>query len=572
MSVVRSTIEHMFEDEESSGPCAGGSPGDRSEVSRPMRELESWLDAPPAAEMFAALEQVDPAGLDARDAITYLEVLDRFTCWLQSRQSLALVAAAGDSPTVTTSKPVRGSVTVNLADVIREEVGSALRLAPGTAQTRINRARLLVGSLARTGEALAAAEISYGHAAAIADVADRLSVAGAIDQEGRAAFEQACLALEDRVLPIARRGTIGQAKAAAERALLALDAEAVKEQRKRQRSAADVQVFDDAAGMSTLWARLTTEMAHACLASINACAASPDLMAPEGSNIGARRAFALTALITGVRPTPAPGDSGADGPGDSDSRSVDGSSPMTMAVPMSMPMTTPVPMPVPLPLRASLGVHLDVTISAAALVGLSQEPAEITAAGSTVPVLVPAHAIRELAALECVDRLTWRRLVVDPKTGHLLDRGRDSCQVGKRMRDWIVTRDRTCRFPGCMRRAAKCEIDHAQPWDAGGRTVRGNLGALCKRHHLMKTHAGWSIEVSADDGSCIWVSPMGHRYPHEVESLLPELPQGTDLHQGERREWDPLDPEPPGLDLLDPDDSDEGWEREAGDDRLGPAP
>lgn len=136
-------------------------------------------------------------------------------------------------------------------------------------------------------------------------------------------------------------------------------------------------------------------------------------------------AFALTALITGVRPTPVPADSGrngsgADGSGADGCRSVDGSSPtaspVPMPAPMPGPMTTPVPMPVPvpLPLRASLGVHLDVTISAAAFVGLSQEPAEITAAGSTVPVLVPAQAIRELAALDCVDRLTWRRLVVDP--------------------------------------------------------------------------------------------------------------------------------------------------------------
>lgn len=130
-----------------------------------------------------------------------------------------------------------------------------------------------------------------------------------------------------------------------------------------------------------------------------------------------------------------------------------------------------------------------------------------------------------------------------------------------------MTRDRTCRFPGCMRRAAKCEIDHAQAWDAGGRTVRGNLGALCKRHHMMKTHAGWSIKVSAEDGSCIWVSPMGHRYAHEVESLLPDLPQGWDP-----QEWDPLGRDPFERDPLGWDPSDGDWESETGDHRLGPSP
>ncbi len=48
-----------------------------------------------------------------------------------------------------------------------------------------------------------------------------------------------------------------------------------------------------------------------------------------------------------------------------------------------------------------------------------------------------------------------------------------------------------------------------------------NLGALCRRHHQEKTHGGWTIEESANDGSCTFVSPLGRHYPHDVEPLLP---------------------------------------------------
>jgi hypothetical protein len=34
---------------------------------------------------------------------------------------------------------------------------------------------------------------------------------------------------------------------------------------------------------------------------------------------------------------------------------------------------------------------------------------------------------------------------------------------------------------------------------------------LCRRHHRMKTHGGWSLE-SNPDGSCLWKSPVGKQF------------------------------------------------------------
>ncbi len=105
-----------------------------------------------------------------------------------------------------------------------------------------------------------------------------------------------------------------------------------------------------------------------------------------------------------------------------------------------------------------------------------------------------------------------RRLVTEPFTGRLLDRGRRRYQVTGALRGFLVARDGTCRFPGCPRRAARCDIDHAHPWDDGGRTDRDNLAPLCRRHHQLKTHGGWDITQTADDGYVAWRSPHGREY------------------------------------------------------------
>ncbi|MHB1166472.1 MAG: HNH endonuclease signature motif containing protein, partial [Candidatus Nanopelagicales bacterium] len=54
--------------------------------------------------------------------------------------------------------------------------------------------------------------------------------------------------------------------------------------------------------------------------------------------------------------------------------------------------------------------------------------------------------------------------------------GRTTYRIPDPLRAFITARDGTCRFPGCRRRADRCQVDHAQPWDHGGPTSRDNLG------------------------------------------------------------------------------------------------
>ena len=89
-----------------------------------------------------------------------------------------------------------------------------------------------------------------------------------------------------------------------------------------------------------------------------------------------------------------------------------------------------------------------------------------------------------------------------------------------RQREQIILRDRTCVFPWCSQPALRCDLDHTTSFDhnaaADGRpqpgpTITSNLGALCRRHHRLKTHGRWQVSQPAS-GVFEWTSPHGHTY------------------------------------------------------------
>ena len=78
-------------------------------------------------------------------------------------------------------------------------------------------------------------------------------------------------------------------------------------------------------------------------------------------------------------------------------------------------------------------------------------------------------------------------------------RGARSYRPTAEQRRFVQVRDRTCRMPGCRRRAGRCDVDHGTPWHAGGETEVCNLACLCRRHHRIKTHTpGWQFTLLPD--------------------------------------------------------------------------
>ncbi len=97
----------------------------------------------------------------------------------------------------------------------------------------------------------------------------------------------------------------------------------------------------------------------------------------------------------------------------------------------------------------------------------------------------------------------FRRLVIDPDTGWLLDSGATTYHPGQHLARAVRKRDLTCRFPGCSTAARFCDLDHVIPFP-GGSTVLRNLASLCRRHHRLRTHGHWSLAITPE-GVCTWL-------------------------------------------------------------------
>ena len=79
--------------------------------------------------------------------------------------------------------------------------------------------------------------------------------------------------------------------------------------------------------------------------------------------------------------------------------------------------------------------------------------------------------------------------------GQPLDVGRATRVVPDGLRRAVATRDRGCAHPGCERTASWSEIHHIIPWECGGETRLDNLVMLCRLHHRLIHHPGWSVRI-----------------------------------------------------------------------------
>jgi hypothetical protein len=165
-------------------------------------------------------------------------------------------------------------------------------------------------------------------------------------------------------------------------------------------------------------------------------------------------------------------------------------------------------------------VTLEVVVDLDTLRGLADRAALVD--GEPVPGAVG----RELAAVA-----RWfRRVVVDPVGGHLLDYG-DRQYLPDPVRRFCFARDAGCREPGCTRRAVRfLELDHAEEFPHGASSA-ANCGALCRRSHARKTLGLIDITDSAADGSATITTAWGQVVHVPARSYLPRTgppPPATD--------------------------------------------
>ncbi len=112
-----------------------------------------------------------------------------------------------------------------------------------------------------------------------------------------------------------------------------------------------------------------------------------------------------------------------------------------------------------------------------------------------------------------LDRFDTRiaRVLLDEHTGVVIETSTTAYLPNRAMRRFARQRDGHCRFPGCARTATRCELDHIVPFSRGGPTAIWNLVSLCKHHHRVKHHAGWTLTMTPD-GHCTWTDPHHRQY------------------------------------------------------------
>jgi hypothetical protein len=73
------------------------------------------------------------------------------------------------------------------------------------------------------------------------------------------------------------------------------------------------------------------------------------------------------------------------------------------------------------------------------------------------------------------------------------------------IRNLVHLRDRHCRFPGCRRPAAVCEVHHIRHKAHGGTTSVKNCLLLCRYHHQIAIHRqGWTLVLNPDGTTTAW--------------------------------------------------------------------
>ena len=430
------------------------------------------LAAYPGIKTLTGLVDIDPNDLTQSARIDYLSALERQSAWLQAVMQRAIVAVAGSDPSAP-EKPWDG-----IDDAEREDVAAALRLSGSTAQMRIDVARTLVNHLPNTCSALAMGEISASHATVIAK-----ETAAAI-RDGISEF--AIYQIEERALAHAEFHTPGQVANKVRTTIAQLAPAEFEEVVDRARETRRVSCYNEADGMATVVAILPAQDAQTVMKSIEAYILKMNEIDEK------RRAAADHKRANSSNASNSSNATDAWSLLSADNKRADAlTAILSQALASNVDEVRPHRRP----------VTVNVTIDLPTLLGLAENPGQLSGYGA-----IPASVARELAS-----DATWKRFITDPQTGNLLDYGREKYEPPQALVDFLLARDRTCRFPGCRQPASRADIDHAQSWESGGETKLENLGLLCRRHHRLKTHGRWAL-VSNSDGSCEWTSPVGKSY------------------------------------------------------------
>ncbi|GLI26746.1 hypothetical protein ARHIZOSPH14_09880 [Agromyces rhizosphaerae] len=402
---------------------------------------------------------------------------------------------------------------------VTAEVACATRSAEGAVSRWLADASRLADGADATLAAAESGRITFTHARTIADEVSSLP------SEAHSAYEAA-------VLPMAEQTTPAQFRRRARRMREQMHPDSVEARVAAAAAERHVRITPERDGMAWLGAYLPAVRAASIDAQLDDLAGELGSAEGEQRTMAQLRADVFADLLTGGSSCgsvgPAAGDAvdaGREGVGDGVERGLIGRSSVAACESGDARDTSGSARP----RRRGIRPTVTVTVPVMALLGHGDEPAELEGYGP-----IPVDVARELAGAAP----SWKRLLTHPEAGTVLSVGRESYTVPPDLRAWLRVRDGTCRFPGCTRAAARCEVDHTVDWAAGGETRHDNLAHLCARHHHLKHEGGWRVQP-APGGVLHWRSPTGREYSTEPERRI-----GTGAPDGGRGSPAPPDPPP----------------------------
>ena len=455
--------------------------------------IHQILNSEPCAQYIVELIAIESKYLSKTSRYEHMQAMEKLRSFFDYYCQISTAAAVG------VSEEGPEDFFDGLEQAEREDVAAKLRISPATAQRKIDTARTLTTFLPLTSEALATGSISASHANAIVQETAAIIERGAdplIIQE-----------METKAISYAEFHTPNQVGRKLKTLIANLDPASFEEISSIEREKRSVQMFPSDHGMATIVALLPAIEAQSIMNLINDCARraqksdyliarsaveSSKLMQSEVGKdsfltIDAYRADAFITLMLAQ--------TSQDLTISSNSDQIDSGLTSEQTSGLTSGQTSK---PI---LSHRRPITIQLTMDLATMFGLQNNPAHLNGYGP-----IPASIARELAM-----DAKWQKFITDPLTGVLLDYGRQFYVPPQALQDFIIARDRHCRFPGCAQPAHRTDIDHAIPWEEGGKTSPENLGLLCRRHHRLKTHGGWKLESFAD-GSCKWINQNGEEF------------------------------------------------------------
>lgn len=424
---------------------------------------------------------------------------------------------------------------------VADEIGPALRLPAGTAVRRVENAILLAECLPQVLQALETGTVTLRQAEVIVDLwRDLAGGAGRAPEQWAAG--DSVVRVVDELLDKARTVTVAQLRALARRRRSWLLAGTEEDRHRVAHRGRRVWLEPEEDGMARLCALLDAATAHAVLHRLASIASRVDPLGPRPDVPGCGG----TDRDAGQGSVQDTGRHAVQGSVQDTGRSLWERGPRSTgqlrADVLAALLLDGEPARMPEHLRGIRG-QVVVTVPVLALLGgAARSPGDAWSddspgAGAAPGAERPAGAAgcAELAGygpipVSVAERIaagapSWSRVLTHPVTGTVLDHDRTTYAVPADLRRRLRARDGTCRFPGCRRRAERCDLDHTVAWSEGGSTAAANLAHLCRHHHVLKHRRGplgrWQVRQRSSgtrEGVLEWTSPAGRvhvTYPHE---------------------------------------------------------